>query len=276
MNKKIIALALAIVFIVTAFTACKQKIETMKIGGGEYPVYKDDKGELVVNEKNEMAILVTDRQNKEVITYENGEPQTYWLPMNMETIGDGFIQGKNYKLNIPSGWEGNENGRVEKKRTDGKCYIKFAYLAKVKSGETLDTILKTQDETNEILAKALKDEAKMNQLIQQNPDKAEEFKAIIGSECTIDKSTATISKDNIPCAVRVTKVVNPSGKILQYAEDYYFISDGKLYSVRYACDGGEGYDSSFNFGQYLKDGFTFKAEKAEKPETTTKTEATTK
>ena len=49
MNKKILALALAIVFIATAFTACKKELETMKINGGEYPVYRDDKGELLTN-----------------------------------------------------------------------------------------------------------------------------------------------------------------------------------------------------------------------------------
>lgn len=268
MNKKIMAIALAMVFIATAFTACKKEIETMKISGGEYPVYRDDDGELVINEENKIAILVTDRQNQEVVTEEGGEPQTYWLPMNVDTIGDGFIQGKNYKLNIPDGWEGSEKGRIFKKRTDEKCYIEFRYLAKLKSGETLDSILEQQDQVNDTLAEAMKDEAQMNALMEQKPELTEAIKSFIGSECTFEKKTATISKDNIPCTVRVTKIVNASGKLVQYAEDYYFVHDGLLYEVKYTCLEGVGYDDSFNFGSYLKNGFTFRPNN--KTETTTK------
>ena len=269
MNKKIIGLALAIVFVATAFVACKKEVETMKIYGNEYPVYRDDEGELIYNENNEIAILVTDRQNEEVITYEGGEPQTYWLPMDTDVVGDGFVQGNNYKLKVPSGWEGNEFGKVEKKRTDGKCYIEFKYLAKVEAGKTLDDMLLTQDEYNETIAEFLKDEAKMNKLIEENPDQAEAFKAYIGSDFTYKKDTATITRDGLKCAVRTVKIVNASGKLVQYAEDYYFIADGKLYMVKYTCLEGKGYDESFSFAQYLSDGFTFKPDSA-KTETTTK------
>ena len=58
MNKKIIAAALAIVFVATAFTACKKEIETMKIYGNEYPVYRDDNGELVYNDENYFLIFI--------------------------------------------------------------------------------------------------------------------------------------------------------------------------------------------------------------------------
>ncbi len=268
MNKKIMAIALAMVFIATAFTACKKELETMKINGGEYPVYRDDKGELVINEENKIAVLVTDRQNQEVVTEEGGEPQTYWVYMNKDTVGDGYIQGKDYTLNVPDGWEGSEKGRVFKKRTDEKCYIEFRYLAKLKSGETLESILEKQDETNETIAEALKDEAQMKALMEKTPEQAEAIKSFIGSECTFEKKTATISKDNIPCTVRVTKIVNASGKLVQYAEDYYFVHNGMLYMVKYTCLEGVGYDETFDFGQYLKNGFTFRPN--DKTETTTK------
>ena len=261
MNKKIIAAALALIFVATAFTACKKEIETMKIYGNEYPVYRDENGELVYNENNEIAILVTDRQNNEVVTEKGGEPQTYWLQMDKDVVHDGYVQGSNYKLTVPSGWEGNEYGKVEKKKTDGKCYIEFKYLAKVEKDETLEDKLKQQDEYNETIAAVLKDEAKMNQLIAENPDQADAFKAYVGSNFTYEKNTATITKDSLNCEVRIVKIVDASGKLVQYAEDYYFISDGKLYMVKYTCLEGEGYDSSFNFAQYLADGFTFKPEK---------------
>lgn len=277
MNKKIIAAALAIVFIATTFTACKfpnikswfkKDIETMKIGGREYPVYRDENGDLVYNEENDIAVLVTDRQNNEVVTYEDGEPQTYWLPMDKDTVHDSLVQGSDYTLKIPSGWEGSEYGRVFKKRTDEKCYIEFRFLKKVKSGDTLDSLLKTQDDTNDLLADALKDEEVMNKIIKENPAQAEAFKTFIGTECTYGKSTATITKDALKCAVRTVKIVNASGELVQYSEDYYFIHDEKLYTVRYACIEGEGYDDSFSFSQYLSDGFTFKPDKKTTESTT--------
>ena len=261
MNKKIIAAALAIVFVATAFTACKKEIETMKIYGNEYPVYRDDSGELVYNDNNEIAILVTDRQNNEIVTEEGGEPQTYWLQMDKDVVHDGYVQGSNYKLTIPSGWEGNEFGKVEKKRTDGKCFIEFKYLAKVEDGKTLEDELKDTDEINDLLAEAFKDEAKMNALKEERPDLAEAVKAFSGSTVTHEKNTAVITKDSLNCAVRIIKIVDASGNLVQYAEDYYFIADGKLYVVKYTCQEGKGYDESFNFADYLSTGFTFKAEK---------------
>lgn len=257
MNKKILALALAIVFIATAFTACKQEYEMMKIGGKEYPVYRDDEGELVINDRNEAAVLVTD-ENNEIITYENGEDQTRWVPLVNDYVNDDFVQGKNFKLSIPDGWEGTGFGKVTKKNTDNKCYIEFKQLRKLKTGETIEGLLKVQDENDMLVGEALKDEAKMQEIIKQNPLQAEAIKALIGSTYTLDKKTASITKDSIRCDVRIHKIVNSSGTVVQYIENYYFVSKDTVYQLNYVCLEGKGYDESFNFAQYISDGFTFR------------------
>ena len=71
MNKKILAVALAILFIATAFTACKTKLDMTEINGTEFPLLTDKNGETIINEDNQVAVIVTDRDG-EVITYENG------------------------------------------------------------------------------------------------------------------------------------------------------------------------------------------------------------
>ena len=256
MNKKIMAIALAMVFIATAFTACKKEIETMKISGGEYPVYRDDKGELVINDGNEIAILVTDRQNQEVITEEGGEPQTYWLPMNVDTIGDGFIQGKNYKLNIPDGWTGSKYGRVVKNNTDDKCYIKFTKHTDLKKDETIETYLDALDSESEAIGEKINDSVAMAELIKKNPS----FAAYEECKYTLEKKE-TVLPGSINSHVRIHKIEDKDGKVVHYAENYFFVAKGEVYAVEYACVDGIGYDESFRFADYLRNNFTFKEPK---------------
>ena len=157
MNKKILALALAIVFIATAFTACKKGPELTEINGNEYPLAQDDNGETIINEENQIAVLVTDRNN-EVLTYEDGENQTHWVQINGPLLMEDKIQTKEYSLGIPEGWEGDEiGGRVIKKGTDSKCYIQVKKMATLTGEETLDTYLEQVDAQNTAIAETFDD-----------------------------------------------------------------------------------------------------------------------
>ena len=168
MNKKILAVALALLFVVAAFTACKSKLDMTEINGNEYPLMTDKDGETIVNQDNQVAVLVTDREG-EVITYADGEDQTYWLQLDGDYVTDDMIQGKLYKLGVPKGWTGNKYGRVEKDKTDGKCYIKFTTHSKLKAEETLETYLEIVDANDESIAEAINDPIQMEELIKKNP-----------------------------------------------------------------------------------------------------------
>ena len=214
MNKKVFAVALIIVSIATMFTACK-KYDLEKINGKEYAVYKDDSDNTVVNDENKVAVLVTD-EDGEVITYENGEEQTRWVQNHNDTVLKDKVLGTNYTMGIPSGWEGSEFGKVIKKKTDKKCYIEFKQLKKLGLEDTLKGLLEVQDENDMLIGNALKDEAKMQEIIKQNPSQEDAIKGLIGSTYTLDKKTVSITKDAIPCEVRIHKIVNASGKIILY------------------------------------------------------------
>ncbi len=235
MNKKILAIALAIVFIATAFTACKRGPELTKINGNEYPLATNKDGETIINEDNQIAVLVTD-ENNEVITYESGEDQTHWMQINGPMVIGDSVQTKLYTLGAPNGWEALENGRVEKKNTDSKCYIHFLQNSTVAKFDDFETYIATIDSQNEEVAAAME---------------AKDYK--VESE-----SSSTTLQSNLNCVVRKYKITDASGNLFHYAENYYFESNGKIYSVNYVCEDGKGYDSSFNFAQYLAQGFKFK------------------
>lgn len=255
MNKKILAVALALLFIVTAFTACKTKLDMTEINGVEYPVVKDKDGETIVNQENQVAVLVTDRAG-EVLTYADGEDQTYWLQLDGDYVADNQVQGKLYILGVPSGWKGYDNGKVIKNRTDDKCYIKFNKCTTLKDDETLEMYLDVIDSENESIGEAINDPVLMAELIKTNPA------AAVYENCkyTCEKKNTTIS-GNLSCQVRVYKIADEKGNVIHYAENYYFAFDGVVYSVDYACVGGEGYDESFNFETYLRTTFKFKEPK---------------
>lgn len=253
MNKKILALALAIVFIATAFTACKKGPELTEINGSEYPLATNNDGETIINDENKIAVLVTDRDN-EVLTYSDGENQTYWLPINGPIIVEDRIQSGDYTLGIPSGWEGNEiSGKVIKNGTDGKCYIKCAKMKKIdKETTSLGVYLETIDAQDTAIAEAFSDEEAMNKLAETTP----EIKDYIGCKYTLSKSTGTIAS-KLNCEIRVHKIVDKDGKVIHYAENYYFVSGKAIYKLEYACVDGKGYDESFSFRNYIGQAFTF-------------------
>ena len=256
MNKKILALALAIVFIATAFTACKKGPELTEINGNEYPLAQDDNGETIINEENQIAVLVTDRNN-EVLTYEDGENQTHWVQINGPLLMEDKIQTKEYSLGIPEGWKGDEiGGRVIKKGTDSKCYIQVKKMATLTGEETLDTYLEQIDAQNTAIAETFDDEEQMNALIAKNP----EFAAFKGCKYTVDKGAAMITV-GLNAQVRINKIVDKSGKIVHFAENYYFVANKSVYKLDYICEGGTGYDDEFNFRQYISEGFKFNVKK---------------
>ncbi len=254
MSKRIIAIALAVLFIVTAFTACKSKVEMTEINGKEYPLATDRDGNTIVNEDNQIALIVTER-NGEPITFADGEPQTHWLQLSGDYVTDKQLNGKLYKFIVPSGWEATTNGRMNKKGTKDKCYIKFSDFGKLDKGETLESYLELIDSQDQSIADAFADDATMDELIKQNPTFAE-YK---GSTYTIEKGTAQVS--GIKTTTRTHKIVNGEGKVVHYAEAAYFVYEGNLYALNYACEGGEGYDEEFNFTTYLGHNFTFKEPK---------------
>ena len=137
MEKKIIAVALVLVLIVTAFTACGKKYLMQEFDGIEYPVVTDDEGNTILNESNGVAFYVTD-ENNEIATNDKGETQTNWVTLKSDLATDDILAGDFYRLTVPKGWEAAGGaGRLEKKDTNEMCCITPVTLVdKMEKGKT--------------------------------------------------------------------------------------------------------------------------------------------
>lgn len=238
MNKKIIAILLIFTLVITCFVACqKNKLETTKINGEEVALATDKDGNTIVNEDNQIAVLVTDFDGN-IIEYENGEPQTRWVGAGNSLVGDGYVMGDNYKLTLLEGWSGDALGRAVKDDTDLKCYIQFVKNQELSKEVTLETYLEAIDDQDEQLIEGFKEK---------------------GLTFTVDKNTTTVNNYN--SEHYVYKIVDGDGKVIHYAENFYFIAEGAICSINYACINGVGYDESFSFANYVRENFTFKANK---------------
>lgn len=251
MEKKIIALALVIVIMVTAFVGCGQKYKTTKIGGEDLLLATDAEGNTIV-EENQFAVVVTNNDG-EPITFGDGEPQTYYVNVPGSIPIDGIMYGSNFTLKLLDGWTSTDVDRVNKDKTDNKCYIQFAETYELKKDEKFEDAFVATDKTNKEMEAVLNDEAKLKELIKTNPE-AEKY---LGGKCTVDISKGTFTADAYPCKIYKSKIVDKDGNVIHYAENLYFLVDKTVYCMNYICTDGVGYDESFDFSSYLRENFTF-------------------
>ena len=251
MEKKIIALALVLVLMVTAFVGCGQKYKTTNIGGEDVLLATDAEGNTIVN-GNQLAVVVTD-DNGDIITYENGENQTHYIEIPGSLVIDGVVRGSKFTLNILDGWTSTDYDRIIKDKTDDKCYIQFGETYKLKDNEKFSEIFEATDKANKEMMEVINDEEQLKELIKTDPN----LEKYLGGKCTIDMSTGTFTSSAYPCRIYKTKIVDKNGSVVHYAENHYFLVSKTVYCLTYACVDGKGYDNTFDFGGYLRQNFTF-------------------
>ena len=254
MSKKIIAVAIALVCVATAFTACQKKLDMYKINGIEVPVMTDADGKALIDESNRIAVIVTDREG-EIVTYENKEPQTYWATVKNSYVVDNTLYGSIYAMEGIDGWEFNTVGGLEKKRTSGKCKIQCAQIAeKDYMDKDLEEYLEMRDERNETAMTVFENE---------------------GYKVSVEKRNVELTKDKVPMVYYKEIIYNNDGSIANYSETLYFQYEGTdKYSVQYTSAEGKGLDKDFNFIDFVDNNFTLR-EIEEESSTETPTEAPT-
>ena len=235
MSKKIIALSLAILFIVTCFVACGKKYDTTKVNGDNVILVTDEDGNPVIHDADNVIALVTDSDG-EVLTYENGEDQTRYIQIKDALEVEGYAYGENNKMKLLNGWSIGTGSRLVKEKTDGKCYIQFTKNKVLKGEETIEDYLDAVDTQNDSLVDVFKQK---------------------GYTLTITDGTASISGGKIAAEKRVFKIVDSEGTVVHYAENYYFVAGKTIHSLNYVCENGAGYDESFNFEEFARINFTY-------------------
>lgn len=251
MSKKIIAVALALVCIATVFTACQQKLDIYKIGGNDVAVLTNADGNVVIDDENRLCAIVTDRQG-EIVTYENKEPQTYWITLENSFVADNTVYTPVFVMKGLDGWEFNAIGSMDKKKTSGQCQITCSLImAKGYEDKSLDEYLAYRDELN-LEAKALYEK--------------ENYKI------SVEKKAVEATADKIPMIYYKEIIYNPDGTYANYSESVYF-QYGKTtdkYCVQYKSANGVGHDDNFNFLEFVDNNFTVRPEKEETSSTEAK------
>lgn len=206
MNKKILAVALAILFIATAFTACKTKLDMTEIGGREYPLATDSKGNTIANEENQVAVIVTDREG-EVITYADGEDQTYWLD-----LPSNIVEGEDYTFTMGEGWEYNSvfSGYTK----EGKKDISFT-IAEFENpfGDLENYMKETENASQEYI----------EELSEAFPN------------MTYEITDGTATSRGIPCKIVESKIIDNDGKMFHYSYLVNFIYNDRVINIGYEC-----------------------------------------
>ena len=207
MSKKILALALAIVFVATAFTACKKGPELTEVNGKEYPLATDKDGQTVINDENQIAVLVTDRNN-EVLTYENGENQTYWIDVPKE-----IVEGEDYSLEPGKDW-------VYKGLISGYG----------KKGQENDIILKVAEFENQY--------GDLDTYIEETEKASEEYIEKLKESFPDTKYTITdgvVTSKSIPCKIVELEIKDAKGEVFHYGYLAHFVYNKRIITLEYAC-----------------------------------------
>lgn len=244
MNKKIIAVFCAVILMASVFSACgKKKLYTHEIDGKQQPVVTDENNDFVTNAQGEIAVYVTDA-NGETLTAENGDPNiNYITPPNALVHPNNTFVVENFTLKIPDGWYGDSNGSLYKKDTDMKCYIKAIYEATATAENPFESYIDALLVQNKEIIAAI-----------NNGSDAAKQAGYIKAEYTSEN----FSFQNYTGHKLSYTFYGNNGQVVHYAENLYFmLDDGTIYSIDYACVDGVGYDSSFNFAEWVTKNVTF-------------------
>ena len=224
MQKKIVAVSLVILMVALLLASCGNKYLMGEINGVERPLVTDAEGNTEIDDEGKIAVYVTDAKGN--IQYdEEGNPQKNYYDLPEKTVNGNTLETVAYKFTMPEGWTLKDDGVFYKKGTDDKCYVKCLKDATLKEGETYEGYLTQQyNMQNEFIEKIKK----------QYPD---------SSINTFQKQL--LSGESV--TLFEFSVQDDSGAILFYGVSAYINIKNDVYSVNYTCDGGVGYDESFDF-----------------------------
>lgn len=206
MNKKIIAILLVFTLVITCFVACqKQKYETTKINGQDVLLATDEDGNTMINDDNQIVAVVTDREG-EIITYENGEEQTYLVDMPETSI-----KGNGYSLILNNDWIYNENiNTYLKKGHEKDIYVSVGEFENNYS--SLDEYMVETEKSSKEFIDAVKE-------------------AYPNTEISI--TDGVVTSRNLPCKVVETKIKDDEGKMFYYGYAVDFEYNGAVVVISY-------------------------------------------
>lgn len=216
-------------------TTNKSPYDLIGIDGKVYPVIFDKDGKPTINDKNQVNVLVRDEKG-ELVTNENGEPETAWEQIDTEYITKDILSNKYYTINVVEGWEILPSGYIMKEGSDKKCFITIkAINAKGFEDKPL----------SDLLAELETREEKANKNFERN-----------GFTVKTEKKDITITDKKIPAVLKTKIIHNKNGGLTDYSETIYFELEGNnKFAIVLTCADETGLkameDAKFDIVDYI-------------------------
>ena len=108
MEKKIIAIALVLVLMVTAFVGCTKGKKFVDADGYEHLLCLDEEGNTVLNDEGKLVVYITEPDGK-IREDDDGEPMTGYVAFPEQVIKGNTLETPDYKITLSDEWELQEN-----------------------------------------------------------------------------------------------------------------------------------------------------------------------
>ena len=222
MEKKIIAVALILVLIATAFVGCKKGEIYVDDDGYEHLLCLDEEGNTILNDEGKLVVYLTEPDGN-IKEDENGEPMTGLVAFPEQVIKGNTLETPDYKMTLSDEWKLQENGKFVRKDNE-KISI---------------SIIKMGEPTKKKLQDLFNDEVKL----------AEGFIEIFKKEFPVIKKhtdAGNFSLKNIEYRMLEYKMSKEeNGPVLYYSNAMYFVYNEQLYQASFVCEDGS-YDEALN------------------------------
>ncbi len=234
MSKKIVAISLALVLIVTCFVACgKENYRIEKINGQEYVLATNEDGEVITDESGNVIVHPTDASGK-VMKNEDGVPYTNRVEAP-DYVAKNKIETDEYVFQIKEGWNFNRiANRYEKVDAGRNC---VALVCEFEMPEGCETI---------------------EDYIEETKEKSKDFIDAIKKQYNYSETATNVSfsDKNIEAIAYEIEIKDNEGKMINYTYSIYFLYGDKVMSVDYICQNG--YYEEINAFEFLSGAFRWK------------------
>lgn len=218
MEKKIIAISLVVVLMLTVFVGCTKGEKYIDADGNEHLLVLDEEGNTMLNDNGYVIVYATEADG-DIKKDKDGEPMTALIDFPETVIRGNTLETPDYKLTLPDTWELKENGDFVYKENNN-ISISILKMQELGVDDDLTSLYLEEVDKSKLFIDAIKTEY---------PD----AEIITGEETII--TMKNIKTRNIECRIYDDK------NIMYYANTYYFVYGKNLYQINIVFE-----DMSYN------------------------------
>ena len=233
MEKKIIAIALVLVFMVTVFVGCSKGKKYIDDDGVEHLLHLDEEGNTILNDEGNLEVYVT-KPNGSIKKDKDGKPMVGYVPFPEKAISGNTFETPYYKITLSEEWVLKEDGTFV--RVDNENILINVF----KVGKPLEADLKN----------LFDEQVKISDMVSEAVKK--EY-PIIEKNTVLDKFPNGMEYGMLE--YKMYKKAN--GPVALYSNAIFFIYKDYLFQATLACKENS-YDESINFYDIITENLELK------------------